>query len=242
MKLNFFQKKKSNLIHTDSELPPRLRFATVLQQHLEKEGYRFVKSKNEFVLDFEFGRKVISFSYVSTMGYIHSVDCFIYIIFKGIESDFKKMIPNYRWTNWTLCSQMHWVNSGLYDRKRERYSDEFINYMAQKFIRELKPKIDQEFSKVNNYLDLKEMFYSDRETALIKCLRLEKQAILKLILVKAFSPDSLDVEFIKEKFHLENILKAGKESALFELETAYKFLVDIPKNKLKIAKFINVIE
>ena len=227
------------MIITDPNLAPRLRLAEVLHKQLVTEGNRFVKSKNEFVLDFAFGKKVIRLSFNSSMGYISGVDCFIYLIFNDIEKDFKKVLPEYGGTNWTLCRSIYWESGWLCDEQSGAYTDQTINAVADKFFSELKPKIDAEFSKANNYHDLKALFLGqEQEGDLINWLRPEKRAILKLLLLKAGDPTLMDAVIAQERSRLNDYQGHDRDEVLSEAETAIAYLKAGDDIKLKTAKHL----
>lgn len=238
MKFNLFKNNiEPKIIRTDPNMAPKLRLAEILNTKFEKEGYRFLKSKNEFVFDFEYGKKVIRLSYNSSMGYISQVDCFIYFVFKDIESDFKKVIPEYGWTNWTLCRSVYWDSGWLCNEESGNYTDESINKVAQKFFNELMPKIDIEFSKANNYKDLKNLFLNKQDTdKLVDWLRPEKKAILRLILCKAFEPDSFSQYSKTEIDQIGRYKGQDKSEILAEIEKAINYLKSNEKLKTISAK------
>ena len=81
--------KNKNIIKTDPNLKPSVRFEKVLLHTLEKEGYQHIKSKHEFVQGFEHGKRIISLTYNKSFGYISTVQYFIHIIFNDLEMAFK---------------------------------------------------------------------------------------------------------------------------------------------------------
>ena len=194
--------KKNNIIRTDPNLKPSERFEKVLLDRLEKEGFKHLKSKHEFVQDFEYGKRIISLSYNNSFGYISTVQYFIKIIFTDLEKAFKKVYPDYGWTNLTIHENLHWTKSSLYDDKTNGYSDKSINKLSDEFFLEIKPKIDLTFSKISDYHSLNET-YNSKPNEFIDYLphsRLEKRIINGLIMIKSFEPDKFDS--VKEQYSL----------------------------------------
>lgn len=187
--MRLFSKKK-NIILTDPNLKPSERFEKVLLDRLEKEGFKHLKSKHEFVQDFEYGKRIISLSYNTSFGYISTVQYFIKIIFSDLEKAFKKVYPNYGWTNWTIHENLHWTESSLYDDKTNDYSDKSINKLSDEFFLEIKPKIDLTFSKISDYQSLNETYNSEPNEFIdyLPHSRLEKRIINGLILTRSIEP------------------------------------------------------
>ena len=191
--MRLFSKKK-NIIRTDPNLKPSERFEKVLLDKLQIEGFKHLKSKHEFVQDFEYGKRIISLSYNNSFGYISTVQYFIKIIFSDLERAFKKVYPDYGWTNWTIHESLHWTDSSLYDDKTNNYSDQSINKLSNEFFLEIKPKIDLTFSKISDYQSLNET-YNSTPNEFIDYLphsRLEKRIINGLILLKNVDPSKFE--------------------------------------------------
>ncbi|MDX1285765.1 MAG: hypothetical protein R3182_12165, partial [Draconibacterium sp.] len=169
---------------------------------LEKEGFKHLKSKHEFVQDFEYGKRIISLSYNNSFGYISTVQYFIKIIFTDLEKAFKKVYLDYGWTNWTIHENLHWTESSLYDDKTNGYSDKSINKLSDEFFLEIKPKIDLTFSRICDYQKLNEA-YNSKPSDFIEYLpnsRLEKRIINGLILTMSLEPEKFDT--VKEQYSL----------------------------------------
>lgn len=199
--MRLFSKKK-NIIRTDPNLKPSERFEKVLMDRLETEGFKHLKSKHDFVQDFDYGKRIISLSYNNSFGYISTVQYFIKIIFSDLEKAFKKVYPDYGWTNWTIHENLHWTESSLFDEKINAYSHHSINKLSDEFFLEIKPRIDMTFSRICDYQKLNET-YNSKPSDFIEYLpnsRLEKRIINGLILTKSFEPDNFDS--IKEKYSL----------------------------------------
>ncbi len=186
--------KKKNIIHTDPNLKSSERFEKVLLHKLEKEGYKHLTSKHEFVQDFEHGKRLISLSYNSSFGYVSTVQYFIKIIFRDLEKAFKTVYPDYGWTNWTIHENLHWTDSSMYDNKRNGYTDDSINKLANDFFREIKPRIDSTFSRIDDYHSLSEVYNSNPNEFIdyLPHSRLEKRIINGLILVKSIEPEKFE--------------------------------------------------
>jgi hypothetical protein len=186
--------KKQNIVLTDTNLKPSERFEKVLLRSLETEGYKHLRSKHEFVQDFEHGRRIISLSYNSSFGYISTVQYFIKIVFNDLEKSFKKVYPDYGWTNWTIHENLHWTESSLFDNNTNDYTDRSINKLADEFFREIKPKIDLTFSKIGDYQSLNKIYNSTPNEFFdyLPHSRLEKRIINGLILSKSFEPSNFE--------------------------------------------------
>jgi len=193
---------------------------------LVKEGFKFLKSKNEFVQEFEFGKRIISISYNSSFGSIHTLQYFYKIIFDGLEKQFKKVYPNYGWTNWTIHYNLHWTDSWLCDRKSGEYTDKTINQVANEFFEQIKPQIDKLRDKFKNYESLNAE-YNKRPIGFSDYLtfyRIEKRIINGLILVKIFQPDQYE-EFKTEYKNLFEQYKGNdKEELRFEIKQGIEYL------------------
>ncbi|AUP79461.1 hypothetical protein [Flavivirga eckloniae] len=225
--------KKKNIVQTDKNLKPSERFEKVLLSRLEKEGYKHLKSKHEFVQDFEHGKRVINLSYNNTFGYISTVQYFIKIVFRDLEKSFKKAHPNYGWTNWTIHENLHWTESTLYDDKADDYTDRSINNLADEFFREIKPRIDSTFSKIGNYSQLNEI-YNTNPSEFIDYLppsRPEKRIINGLILTKALEPEKFEIR--KNQYFL--LLNKYKENDFDEIRKEVELgLTFLNENEIKI--------
>lgn len=192
--MKIFNRNK-NIIKTDPSDKPRIRYEKVLFDSLENEGYKYLKSKSEFVQTFDFGKRIISLSYNSSFGYISAVQYSVKIIFTDLEKLFKKVYPNYGWTNWTIHQNLHWTESWLCDKDTGEYTDKTINNLAKEFFGEIKPKIDNTFSKICDYTSLNEE-YNSKPNEFIDFLpssRLEKRIINGLILIMNIEPANYQV-------------------------------------------------
>lgn len=207
--------KKQNIIRTDPADKPSKRFEKVLFSTLSKEGFTYLKSKSEFVQDFEFGKRVISLHYNTSAGYVFSVQYFIKVIFHDLERAFKTVYPKYGWTNWTIHENLHWTKSALYDEGKDSYTDESINKLADEFFREVKPKIDSTFSRISNYQELHRVYNAEPNDFIdyLPSSRLEKRIINGLILVKNIEPDS----FQKTKAQYLELLEKYKGNDIVEI-------------------------
>ena len=230
--MRLFSKKK-NIIRTDPNLKPSERFEKVLLDRLEKEGFKHLKSKHEFVQDFEYGKRIISLSYNNSIGYISTVQYFIKIIFTDLEKAFKKVYPDYGWTNWTIHENLHWTESSLYDDKTIGYSDQSINKLSDEFFFEIKPKIDLTFSKISDYQSLNETYNSNPNEFIdyLPHSRLEKRIINGLILSKSVEPSNFETIRINYLRLLDNYKGNDIDDIKNEVEYGLKFLNE---NEIKI--------
>jgi hypothetical protein len=230
--MSLFSKKK-NIIRTDPNLKPSERFEKVLLDKLDKEGFKLLKSKHEFVQDFEHGKRIISLLYNNSYGYISTVQCFIKIIFSNLEKGFKKVYPDYGWTNWTIHENLLWTESSLYDNKTKGYCDQTINKVADEFFREIKPKIDSTFSKISDYQSLNKI-YNSAPNEFIDYLphsRLKKRIINGLILSKSVEPTSF--ETIKNSYL--KLLDKYKGNDLEEIKNEVDYGLNfLNENEIKI--------
>jgi len=192
----------TEIIKTDPSEKPSHRFETVLIYQLEKEGYTYLKSKNEFSKEFPFGKQTIKISYSIQSGYIYNVEFFAHIIFNDLEQAFKKVYPKYGWTNWTIQSALPWTDSWLCDKATGQYTDKSINIVSKEFFEKVKPHIDKLFEQINTYEKLNKI-YNSRPLKFIDYLptsRLEKRIVNGLILARTFEPESyteLKNEYVK---------------------------------------------
>ena len=232
--MSFF-KQKNNVVKTDSSFTPSERFAKVLSTVLEGEGFIFLKSKNEFVQEFEFGKRIISLHYNSTLGYIRSIQYFYKVIFTDVEKQFKKIFPDYSWADWTVHCNLMWTDSWLCDKDSGEYTDKTINKVANEFFEQIKPQIDQLRDKFQNYQSLNTE-YNKRPIDFFEYLpsgRIEKRIIIGLILIKSFQPNQYEeykTEYLK---HFERYKGDDKEELRFEIAQGIEYL-DINN----IAKFL----
>ena len=226
---------QNKLIITDSNDAPRIRFLKVIFSSMECEGYKFLKSQNSFVKNFDNGKKVIRFSFNNTMGYIGSLNCFVYIVFDEVEKIFKKILPDYGWTNWTLCNNMDWVSPPLYNDNTEEYTDESINNAANHFFKNIKPRIDEMFNSSNSNLDLHNIFNISptKYNSYFRSLRVEKRIIHSLILTSIYEPNALEKTLEKHINSLNNYDKDELETIQNEISIAFKYLEN---NKIKITE------
>src|SRR4030095_7472699 len=173
---------------------PSQRFATILLSSLEKEGFAFSKSKNQFVQEFEFGKRIISLSFISTAGIISNIQVFYIIIFSELETHFKKIFPKYGWTNWTIACNLNWTKNWLYDRDYKGYTDKSINLVASEFFSEFKPEIDRLNNRFKDYNSLNSEYNKEPIEFFnyLPSTRIEKRIINGLILIKWFQPNEYE--------------------------------------------------
>lgn len=170
----------------------------MIEDKLSKDGFVYKNKKNEFSQNFPFGKRTISMSFISTLGLIQSVQFFYHSTFNDLEREFKKVLPNFKWTNWTINYNLHWTYVPLYDERTGKYSDKSLNKAAQSFFQELKPKIDELNNRFDNYDNLF-IEYTNKPNEFVDFINcIEKRIINGLILVKAFSPESY--ESVKKEF------------------------------------------
>lgn len=222
---------KNKIILTDPTLQPSERFEVVLFRRLEKEGFRYLKSKNEFVQGFEYGKRIITLSYNNSFGYISTVQYFIKIVFTDLEKAFKKVYPDYGWTDWTIHENLHWTDGSLYDNKSDNYTDKSINKLADEFFREIKPKVDLTFSKICDYQELNKV-YNSNPLEFITYLphsRLEKRIINGLLLIKSLEPANLKSKRDQYLTLLNKYKGNDKEDIRIEVE---KGLIFMDENEL----------
>ena len=222
--LSFF--KKDKYIKTNPEDKPSVRLSNVLLNKLEKEGYKFLKSKNEFVKDFGFGRKVFRLSYNSSFGYISDIECFVYITFTDIEKQFKKILPKFNWTNWTLCDNMDWECGWLCDTETGEYTDKNIHEIADSFFKTVKPKIDYFFNNVNDYSDLNKIYNTspDGNKSFVRFLRIDKRIILALIIAKYIDKDNFREYKIRHKKEFREYLGSDQDEMAEDINQAILYL------------------
>jgi hypothetical protein len=223
--MSFF-KQKNNVVKTGSAFRPSERFAQVLSTVLEKEGYKFLKSKNEFVQEFEYGKRIISLYYPSSFGYISTVECFYKIIFTDLEKRFKKVFPQYGWTNWTIHYNLMGIDSWLCDKNIGEYTDETINKVAKEFFEKVKPQIDSLRDKFSDYRNLNAA-YNKRPIEFFEYLpfgRIEKRIINGLILIKAFQPSQYEEFKTEYRKHFEKFKGDDKEELRIEIEQGIEYL------------------
>jgi hypothetical protein len=224
------------IIKTDPTEKPSHRFEKVLFHQLEKEGYTYLKSKNEFSKDFQFGKQVIKLSYGNQIGYIYNIEFSAYIIFNELEKAFKKVFPNYAWTNWTIhTNNLPWPDNWLCDKKTGQYTDKSINIVSKEFFEKVKPQIDKLFEQVNTYEKLNKI-YNERPLQFIDYLptsRLEKRIINGLILARTFEPEN----FNELKKGYLNLIENYKGNDLEEIKAEVKLGLDyLDNNDLRISK------
>lgn len=200
---------------------------------LKEEDFKFLKSKNEFVQEFEFGKRIISLHYDSTLGYISSIQYFYKIIFTDIEKEFKKIFPDYGWTNWTVHYNLMWTENWLCEKNSGKYTDETINKSADEFFENIKPQIDQLCDKFQNYQSLNSVF-NKKPIDFFEYLpasRIEKRIIIGLILIKSFQPDQFEEYKTAYRKHFEQYKGDDKEELRLEIEQGIKYL-DMHNSKL----------
>lgn len=226
-------KKNKTFVKTSPNDTPKIRFEKVLFEQLEKEGYKYVKSKNQFIQDFEFGKRIISLSYVNTSGLIHCVQYFSKIIFTDLEKAFKKVYPEYGWTNWTLHFNHHWTESWMCNPKTGKYTDKSINKLASEFFKKIKPEIDTIFSKNTDYKCLERTYNAkaDYFFDFLPSSRLEKRIINGLLLSKTFNHKNYDL--IKDDYY--SLIDKYKGNDLDKIRTEVENGIQkIEKEKIEI--------
>jgi hypothetical protein len=191
---------------------------------LEKEGFVFHKSKNEFVQEFEYGKRIISLSFISTAGIISNIQIYYKIIFTELENQFKKIFPKYGWTNWTVTCNLNWTKNWLYDRDYKRYTDKSINLVADEFFEKIKPQIDNLRDRFKDYLSLHSEYNKEPIDFFGLAGRIEKHIINGLILVKWHQPN--DYERFKAAYHnhFESYKGQDKEDLKSQVETGINYL------------------
>jgi hypothetical protein len=219
---------------TDLSLKPSERYEQVLLHQLDKEGFRYIKSKNEFIRDFQYGKQIIRIFYSTQLSYIYNVEYSARIIFHDLEKAFKKVYPEYSWTNWTIqLSLHHQAESWLCDKETGIYTDDSLNKVSNDFIKKIKPQIDLLFNEIDNYEKLNRV-YNARPLKFFDYLpisRLEKRVINGLILARSFDP-SVYEELKKE--YLTLLEKYGGEDTQelqAEIKTGLEYL---DKNDLQL--------
>jgi len=227
----------TEIIKTDPTERPSKRFEQVIFSNLEKEGYKYLKSKNEFSKDFQFGNQIIKISYNSQIGYIYNVEYFVHIIFNDLEKAFKKVYPKYSWTNWTIHSHLPGTKNWLCDKKTGEYTDKTINNVSKEFLEKVKPEIDMLFEQTNTYEKLNNIYNSRpiKFIDLIPTSRLEKRIINGLILAKTFESHNYS-EIKKEYLNLIEQYKGNdKEDIKAEIKIGLDYLEN---NDLRLNKKI----
>lgn len=232
-------KKNKDFIKTDPNDKPKIRFEKVLFNRLEKEGYTYLKSKNEFVQNFNYGKRIIRLSYNSSFGLISSVQYFSVIIFTDLEKAFKKVFPKYGWTNWTIHSNHHWTDSWLCDSTTGEYTDKTINNLSNEFFIKIKPQIDKIFNEIEDYGSLEKIYnLNPRKYSEGQPPRLDKVIINGLILAKSITPEKYD--WIKEQFLLRLDEYRGWDKVEVRKEIEYG-LKKIEKDDIKINTIANTV-
>jgi hypothetical protein len=184
-----------NIIKTDPGLSPSFRFSVILNHHFN--DFKFLKSANSLVKDFEYGRQEINLSFITTMGFIHSVQCFIKIIFKDLEKKSKKLLPDYSWTNWTISVNLGYSNDYLYEERTGKYTDKSLNNAASLYIKQFKDKALEIFSNYKDYNALETALNANPERIFEHCVREDKRIINGLILANDLRPVSY-YNYLKE--------------------------------------------
>jgi hypothetical protein len=225
----------SEIIKTDPTDKPSNRYEKVLFHYLEKEGYKYLKSKNEFIKDFQFGKQIINLQYSSQIGYIYNVEYYAHIIFNDLEKAFKKVYPKYGWTNWTIHSHLPWTESWLCDKETGEYSDKTINIVSKEFLEKVKPQIDNLFEKINTYEKLNKI-YNTRPIHFIDYVpisRLEKRIINGLILANTIEPENYNE--IKNEYLM--LIEKYKGNDIEDIKAEIKIGLDyLDNNDLRINK------
>jgi hypothetical protein len=221
---NFF--KKDPIFKTNPSDRPSVRYSAILLNQLEREGYKFLKSKNEFVQEFEFGKRILRLSYDSSFGYIASIQYFYHIVFNDIEKNFKKIYPKYGWTNWTIHLNLHWTDGWLCDKETGQYTDITLNKVANDFFTQIKPQIDIAANTIKDYPSLQQVYNtkSAEHDEYLFGLRLEKRIINGLILVQNFEPAKLEFFIAKYIKLLDQYNGFDKDEVRKEVEEGITFL------------------
>ncbi len=150
-----------------------------------------------------------------------------------MEMAFKKVYPNYNWTNWTIHENLHWTESSLYDVISDSYSDKSINKLADEFFHHIKPNIDATFSKIKDYQSLNAVYNSNPNVFndYLPHSRLEKRVINGLILVKNTEPEKYEI--VKDQYL--NLLDKYKGNDLEEIRTEVEIGLNfLDENELKL--------
>lgn len=176
---------------TNPDGKPSARFEAVVNSRLENEGYKYLKSKSEFVQPFKYGKRILALHYNNSFGYVSNVECFVHIVFADLEKKFKKVYPKYGWTNWTIHENLHWTENSLYDDRKEAYTDKSINTAADEFFQSIKPAADNIFESIDTYEKLHAIYNADPSTFIdyVPSIRPEKRIINGLILARNFAPE-----------------------------------------------------
>lgn len=231
-------KRNKDVIKTNPKDRPSVRYAEVLKPTLEPLGYKFLKSKNEFVQEFEFGRRILSISYNNSFGYIASVDYSFRIVFTELEKLFKKVYPSYGWTNWTVLLDLECSKSWLCDDRSGNYSDKTINQVAKEFKSDTLPQIEEASIRFADYHSLHQEYNSQpsAHTDILPSNRLEKRIVNGLILVKNFEPYNY-YRFEKDYATLlENYKEYDKEDLKMEVQQGLAYL---SQNEMKLKTTVN---
>jgi hypothetical protein len=75
------------IINTDPKLPPKVRYYLVINEHLQNDLFKYLKSKNSFVKETPNGRIELKLSFVHTINLIHGVGYSFHYIFDDIEKE-----------------------------------------------------------------------------------------------------------------------------------------------------------
>ena len=214
------------MLKNDSSERPSQRFAAILLTGLENEGFVFHKSKNQFVQEFEYGKRIISLSFVSTAGIISNIQIFYIIIFTKLEKQFKKIFPKYGWTNWTIACNLNWTKNWLYERASGKYTDKSINLVAAEFFEKIKPEIDSLRNRFKDYLSLHSEYNKEPIDFFdyLPSSRIEKRIIIGLILVKWFELDAYEKSKTAYRKHFENYKGNDKDELRLKVEKGISYL------------------
>lgn len=212
------------MLKTDSSEKPSQRFATILLSSLEKEGFVFHKSKNEFVQEFEYGKRIMSLSFISTAGIISNIQVYYIIIFTELEKQFKKIFPKYGWTNWTITCNLNWTKNWLYDKDSKGYTDKSINLAASEFFEKIIPQIDSMRDRFKDYSSLNSEYNKEPIDFFDLAGRIEKHIINGLILVKWFQPDDYERPKAAYRKHFESYNGQDKEEVRLKIEHGINYL------------------
>ena len=206
------------IFETDLKLAPKVRYCLVLLNQLKNEGYKYLKSKNEFVKGFELGEHRLSLQFVSTMGIIHSVGFHLKIIFSDLEREYKKVIQEDH-GNWTVALNLSYLNDYLCDEETGEYTDITINTAANSFFQEIYPKLNDAFISFGTYGMLSDTYNQKPISYLSYSPSIKRRTLFSLFMAKIFLPknyEELKIELIN--FYTKHTEKIkGKKEDISEL-------------------------
>lgn len=222
------------MVTTNPELRPSKRLERILALKLEPKGYKYLKSKSQFVQKFPLGERRISISYISTAGYISMVIYAININFHELEKCFKKIFPKFgkSRSNYTLFfNNVFYSKKWLCDEITGEYNDVTINNNANEFFNNGLPKIESIWEKYQNYNDLyKEYSEVTKENWKFLPIRIDKLITNGLILTKNINPSEYNQ--VKEKY-LTKLKNWKGQYDKTEIEYALNF-IETYEEKIKL--------